>query len=44
MLLPGTLKSWMFLNDHIKEYIQAHAPTLTIGIIILPHAALGEPV
>ena len=28
MLLPGTLKSQMLINGHIKEYIEAHVPAL----------------
>ena len=37
MLLPGALKPQMLINGHIKEGIQAHVPTLTACIIILPH-------
>ena len=29
MLPPGTLTSQKLVNDHIKEYIKAHVPTLT---------------
>lgn len=36
MLLPGTLRSRMLIKDHIKEYNEAHVPTLTAWIIIRP--------
>ena len=37
MLLPGALKPQMLINSHIKECIEAHAPTLTTRVNILPH-------
>ena len=36
MLLPGALKPQKLINSHIKDRIQAHAPTLTPGVSILP--------
>ena len=41
MLLSGALKPQMLINSHIKECIEAHAPTLTTWVIILPQ---GDPV
>ena len=42
MLLPGALKPQMLINGHIKEGIEAHAPTLTTWVIILPQSPLLE--
>ena len=36
ILLSGALKTQMLINGHIKECIEAHAPTLTTWVIILP--------
>lgn len=36
MILSGALKSQVLINGHIKECIEAHAPTLTTWVIILP--------
>ena len=40
MLLPGALKSQMFINGHIKECFKAPAPTLTIPVSVLPRSPL----
>ena len=42
MLPSGALKPQMFFNGHIKEHIEAHAPTLTPGVIILPQSPCLE--
>ena len=40
ILLSGALKPQMLINSHIKECIEACAPTLTTWVIILPHCHL----
>ena len=40
MLLPGALKPQMLINGHIKECMEAHAPTVMTWVNILPH---GDP-
>ena len=42
MLLSGALKPQMLTNNHIKECIKAHVPTLTTRVIILPQSPLLE--
>ena len=42
MFVPGALKPQMLINSHIKEYVEAHALTLTTCVIILPQFPLLE--
>ena len=37
MLLSGARKSRMLINNHIKEHIEAHIPTLPTWVFIRPH-------
>ena len=38
MSLPGALKPQVLINGHIKECIEAHAPTLTTRVNIPPQS------